>query len=436
MEEKFDKKPQGDKRPSAKRAPVFKSTENGPDVPDFVQKHKTAFSGVEVINEKAEQSTGGNLKDHDIKKPEKKVSLSPKLPARPKKATVGCIIRRTLLCIGAFLLFVILSVYVLAFSIAHGPSETIRNTLVMSALQASATKWAPGLFLSQKTVDEIVEESKKIDVDIIDVDDYEADENEWDDAIDGMKLIYDNGTKFKAYVLLIKDPSRVFVGPSFDYSTASYGKRIFDACQAEGAVAAINGGEYPDNGFGTGSRPMGITYSKGKLVWNDANNRTFMGFDNDNKLIVKEGLTKAEGEALGIRDGVSFNTGNLLIENKDGQVTFHYNSGDDGVAQRTSIGQRADGTVIMIVTDGRTASSIGATRNEIIDMMKKYGAVTAGMLDGGSSSMLYYNNYYEKYGIDTSRLDQWQLKGLVNKYKAFTNPRYMPTFFMVKEEAK
>ena len=60
--------------------------------------------------------------------------------------------------------------------------------------------------------------------------------------------------------------------------------------------------------------------------------------------------------------------------------------------------------------------------------------VSAAMLDGGSSTMLYYEDYYTKYGIDTATLDQYQLRGLVNKYKAFTNPRRIPTYFMVSGE--
>lgn len=362
-------------------------------------------------------------------------------PSQPteQKISVACVVRRVLLCIGSAVLFLLLSVYTLLFSVAHGPSKTVRNTLVLSAMQASATKWVPGLFLSGDTVQQILDESKVIIVDEVDINDYnpvtpDGQKDEWEDAIDGMRLIYDNGSTFKAYVLLVKDPSRVFVGPSFEYSSSGYGKRIFDAASMEGAIAAINAGEYPDNGFSTGSVPLGITYSKGKLVWADGyTDRTFMGMDNNNKLIVHEGMNKALATELGIRDGVSFKTGNILIDNDGGTVNFHYADGDNGVAQRTAIGQRADGTIIMIVTDGRSASSLGATRNDIIDMMKKYGAVTAGMLDGGSSSMMYYKNYYEKYAIDQANLDSWQMMGLVNKYKAFTNPRYMPTFFLVKE---
>ena len=92
---------------------------------------------------------------------------------------------------------------------------------------------------------------------------------------------------------------------------------------------------------------------------------------------------------------------------------------------------KGDGAVIFIVTDGRTPASLGASFNDMIDLMLRYGAVNAGMLDGGSSSMLYYRDYYNTYNIDVSTLDKYQKMGLVNIYKAFTTPRAIPTYFAV-----
>ena len=88
----------------------------------------------------------------------------------------------------------------------------------------------------------------------------------------------------------------------------------------------------------------------------------------------------------------------------------------------------------MLVTDGRTASSLGATPADVTGVMLEYGAVSAAMLDGGSSAMMYYKDYYNKYDVDTSKLDEYQKMGLVSKYKAFTAPRRMPTYFIVKGE--
>lgn len=365
-----------------------------------------------------------------------------RIPNRRKKITVKTVIFRMLMALIAVLLFAVFSLYALCFTIAHGPSETVRNQLVLSALQASATKWVPSLVLPKSTVDKIWEDSFLVKTDEIDIEDYTkpdeskpAEEDEWANAKDGMLLFTENGSTYKAYILLVKDPSRVFVGPTYVYDTATKGARIFEACKQENAVAAINGGEYLDTGgSGSGAQPMGITYSKGSLVWGSALKRTFIGFDQNDKLVVKENMTEAIAKEMGIRDGVSFQQGNILIESDGNTVKLHYVDENNGMAQRTAIGQRADGTVILIVTDGRTASSLGATRNDIIDVMVSCGAVSAGMLDGGSSTLMYYEDYYKKYGIDENTLDEYQKQGLTNKYKAFTTPRYMPTYFLVKAE--
>ena len=378
-----------------------------------------------------------------------------KSPNTKTQSNVKKYIARSFIALGVALVLVIYVVFSLVSAIATGPSPTLRDQLVLMAMQASATKWVPGLFLPDEAVQKIVDDSHKVSTEVINMDEYFTQfqnngqfsnipgqssvtmKDPWEDAVDGMLLETINRKTFKAYVLLIKDPSRVFVGTSSDYKSGKKGMDIFGIAAKYNAVAAINGGEFSDpGGVGDGSAPIGITFSQGKLMWNDGyTNRTFIGIDNNNKLVVSEGMTKSRAEELGIRDGVCFQNGNILITNENGQISLHRADNDTGTAQRTAIGQRADGTIIMIVTDGRTTSSIGATHNDMVDLMSSYGAVTASKLDGGSSSMMYYNNYFEKYDYDYNKLDAYQKRGLVNKYKAFTSPRLIPTFFIVGGES-
>ena len=51
---------------------------------------------------------------------------------------------------------------------------------------------------------------------------------------------------------------------------------------------------------------------------------------------------------------------------------------------------RADGAVLLLVIDGRQASSLGASYKDCAKIMLEYGAVNAANLDGGSSSMMMY----------------------------------------------
>jgi exopolysaccharide biosynthesis protein len=353
------------------------------------------------------------------------------------RLTAGNVIMRILICVVTLLLYLILALYLVLFVICRGPSETVRDSVVLSAEQASATKWAPRLFLSKKTVDTIIANSKKTSTDTVDINSFSGgSSDEWSNAVDGMLFYTVKNSKYKAYVLIIKDPSRVFTGVSSDdFKTATEGMRFVDMAKKYDAIALINGGEFSDTGgTGNGAHPIGLTYSQGNCVWSDGSKRTFIGFTKDNKLVVADSMTKAQADSMGIRDSVSFQEGNVLITNDGGKVILHKSDDNTGRAQRSAIGQRKDGAVIMIVTDGRTASSLGATHNDMIDLMVHYGAITAGNLDGGSSVMMYYENYYDKYDYDVSTLDQYQKLGLVNTYKAFTNPRRIPTYFIVSKE--
>lgn len=358
------------------------------------------------------------------------------------------IFRRTLLVIFVLLLFLVGSLYALCMTLLHGPSQSVRDMLVLSATQASATKWVPGLFLDDETIKGILDNSQKVTVTEINLENFKPkppqeetntdpeEYDEWADYPEGVRLEYIQGSTYRAYLTVVKDPSRVFVGVCNNLGTAEYGMRIFDIAKKYNALAVINGGEFPDTGTSPGNVPIGITYSQGECVWNDNTTRTFIGIDENNRLIVSEGMTKARADELKIRDAVCFQTGNVLITNENGKVQLHYSEGNVGAAQRTAIGQRADGTMLLVVTDGRSAASIGASKNDIIDLLVSQGAVVAGMLDGGTSSLMYYDNYIERYNIDSSLLDQYQLQGIVNKYKAFIPPRSLPTFFVVAKEGE
>ena len=360
------------------------------------------------------------------------------------RISCGKVIRRVLLSFFTFIICILIALFSSLYIIVNGECKPLRDKLVLSAMQASAVKWLPGLFMPQSTVDKIVADSFVVNTDVISLEEYSSSLSEketsnsadkWDNAVDGMIFETVQGSTFTGYVLLIKDPSRVYVGTSSDFKSGLMGMNIFNMAKKEDAIAIINAGEFADpGGSGTGNNPMGITYSKGECVWLDSLERTFIGFDKNNKLIVTEPMTKAQAQELSIRDGVSFQNGNTLITNDDGNITIHYADNNTGTAQRTAIGQAADGTVILLVTDGRSASSLGATKNDVIKVMISYGAITAGMLDGGSSSLMYYEDYYNKFGYDTDKLDEYQKKGLVNRYKAFTTPRRMPTYFCVSKQ--
>jgi len=61
-------------------------------------------------------------------------------------------------------------------------------------------------------------------------------------------------------------------------------------------------------------------------------------------------------------------------------------------AQRTAIGVKADGTLIIVATNGRTTTYPGLTVYELADMLIGLGCVTAVNLDGGGSTQMTVEN--------------------------------------------
>ena len=132
-----------------------------------------------------------------------------------------------------------------------------------------------------------------------------------------------------------------------------------------------------------------------------------IGFNQDNVLVVGT-MTGEQAVNMGIRDAVSF--GPILVVNKEATKA----SQGGGLNPRTAIGQREDGAVLLLVIDGRQSSSLGASYSDITQVMLDFGAVNAANLDGGSSSVMYYEGE------------------LLNSCSSLYGPREMPTCFVVK----
>ena len=194
------------------------------------------------------------------------------------------------------------------------------------------------------------------------------------------------GMKYHGYVMLIDDPSRVFVGSTPEPGVTGY--RILQMSDYYGnIVAGINASSFSDpNDEGTGGDIIGACLSEGQAWGRYTNTMASIVLTKENKLVV--GWLPDWSSYTNIRDGVQF--GPVLV-NKGKNVIDQKSGGGMGVHPRAAIGQRADGAIIMIVIDGRVSSSIGCTMWEMAEMMVKYGAVTAGGCDGGSSVVMSYD---------------------------------------------
>ena len=347
-------------------------------------------------------------------------------PKKPRRV-LRCILR-TLLAILSVAAVLVAGLCMIMDEVFNGPSETARNRLTMSLLEASATKWVPAVFIGGDTVEQIRakvaadlpdEQSDPTQV-VVRTDDLLSGD-EWADYPDGLRVEEVHGDTYNAYVMLIRDPARVYLASSSrSYARSRPGTRITQQIETEGAAAAINGGAFFDNGTispEVGSVPCGLVVSEGEVLWNDGSSyHGFAGFNEDNILVVSKKISAKEAKESHIRDGCCY--GPVLIMNSAvNEEAYNTNSGYN---PRTAIGQRADGAVIFLCIDGRQAGSLGATYADIIDVMVEYGAVNACNLDGGSSTVMLLRD------------EGGQVQTVNNVSLLQEDPRRMPTFFMVR----
>ena len=363
---------------------------------------------------------------------------------RRSRRDVRVIVSRSLLRIVLVLLITIAmllsAVYVMFQTIFNGPSEAARDLLTMSLAKSSGTWWIPPLFLGDELAAQIIagdqtlevpdDVSGKVEIDVNGA--LNSNSDEWAKYPDGIRIETVYGDTYTAHVMIVRDPSTVQLVTSYPYSggdkfsTTLAGQRIPAMMELTGAIAGINAGAFYDDGSSNlivGSVPQGLVISGGQVVWNSgvAPFEGFVGFNEDNVLVVATSMTAAQAKELKIRDGCEF--GPVLIV--DGVVNEAAYNNESGYNPRTGIGQRADGAVIMVCIDGRQAGSVGGSFADMINIMVEFGAVNACNLDGGSSSVMMYRDNYGRYG------DMGNVV-MINSYSLLQEqPRRMPTFFLV-----
>jgi exopolysaccharide biosynthesis protein len=223
------------------------------------------------------------------------------------------------------------------------------------------------------------------------------------------------GKSFKGHILYVHDPKMIRVVTT---DIVGQGEQILSMVKRTGAIAGVNGGAFDDpNWDGNGFKPAGIVMSGGKLLYKDGGIEdpvNVVGIDK-NGLMVAGRYKPSDLLKMGVNDAVTFQP--KFIVNGKGLIK---NEADGwGIAPRTSMAQKKDGTIMFIVIDGRQPGySIGATLYDVQQILLEKGAVTAANLDGGSSSVLVKDNQ------------------VVNHPSSSYGMRYLPTAFLVFDHPK
>jgi exopolysaccharide biosynthesis protein len=281
---------------------------------------------------------------------------------------------------GLFLVYAIGSTAAIAL---YGPFDNIRRT-VIGAVLTSSHPWVIKPFFSAATLRKYMPVSiDKMSTGPMKVADYSyIHDNQ-------IEVIPIHSDKYTGCLLIIHDPKRVHVAVT--KNLGNIGETVTSMVHDAHAVAGINGGGFFDGqGHGTGGKPMGLTISRGKYVSGDKQAaQPVIGITKSGALIVGK-YTYSQLQQLGIEEAVSY--GPQLV--KDSKPYLSSADGSWGIAPRSAIGQRQDGSIMLLALSGRGDGGIGASLLDCQEVMLEYGAKVAANLDGGYSSELYYNGKF------------------------------------------
>lgn len=331
------------------------------------------------------------------------------------KNMIGKILLRILAVVLALVAALALTVLIALKLLCSDAFPHVQQTFVTTILETGQLKFLASWFLSSEEIQEIVDQNSmkefnvEVNTDLIQSGSFgsvniagpagteEAEE---------IEIIEVARPTFTGTMMIVKDPSRVSLATIYPWKEK--GVTLDELVTSNNAVAGINGGLY-DSSNNTGGRPYGVIVSNGEIQHNKPQEwpgLVLIGFTEDHILQVVDISDMSEKDVeqlvdeMKIRDAVTFqeeasdanNHFVQLIINKEAREMTGTGS---GLNPRTAIGQRADGAVLMFVTDGRGKSGhLGASCADLISVMQEYEAVNAANLDGGSSSCMYYDGEY------------------------------------------
>ena len=335
---------------------------------------------------------------------------------------VGKIILRILLVLFTTILIFVGTLYLMLLKFKNGPSESAKNLFISTIMESGQLKFVAHMVCTPEEIEEIAgmnameDMNADVDTSLISMSENSAPMSEDGFAVvetfdeNGVRIEEISGRTFFAKMMIIKEPGAVSVGSVYPWG--EYGQELGTLVENSGAIGGINGGLYKSDG-NTGGQPLGVVVQNGEITCNNPgiNGLYMIGFNEDNFLIIKDlaGMNAAAFTQYvadeKIRDAVAFqdeasDSDNHFVPLIINGEARKLDGAGSGANPRTAIGQRADGAVLLLVTDGRGyGGHLGATASDLIAIMQDYGAVNAANLDGGSSSSMYYKGVYEMSSV-------------------------------------
>ena len=166
------------------------------------------------------------------------------------------------------------------------------------------------------------------------------------------------------------------------------GQLVGEIVDDHNGVLGINGSAFMDDGSSNGGQISGLGVCNGEVLgerlgWG-AKRLELRG---DNYMYIVDSNSELDDST---RDACEFQPAVII----DGKVIVDEDCGWTGANPRTILGQCWDGSTMMLVLEGRLASSPGCSVVPLAELMVDYYCAQALNLDGGTSSMMYYKGRY------------------------------------------
>ena len=291
----------------------------------------------------------------------------------------------------------------------------VQNTFVTTILETGQLKFLASWFLSPEEIQAIVDQNSmkefnvQVDTNLIQPGSFGSvavESGQVQEEMADIEIVEVAGGTFTGTMMIVKDPSRVSLATIYPWK--EYGVTLDTLVKNNNAIGGINGGLYNSTN-NSGGNPYGVVVSNGEIQYNKPREFTglvLVGFTEDNILQIID-ISKMNAQdvedmvaEMKIRDAVTFqeeasDANNHFVQLIINGESREMNGMGSGLNPRTAIGQRADGSVLLFVTDGRGKSGhLGASCADLIAVMEEFDAVNAANIDGGSSSCMYYDGEY------------------------------------------
>lgn len=283
-------------------------------------------------------------------------------------------------------------------TLLYGPYDRFKTWLITTAMATMDHQYLCKWFYNDDQINEvmsknfIIESEENTDPELI-KQQIEASYNEYEKEL----LIHEEGEAYKivkfevngadAYMAAIFDPSKIKL--AMTEQVGVIGEYLTHMAQRTNAVMAINAGGFVDMGYNLGESPTGIVIMDGELILDNyygyaTNSGGIIGFTEDNVLVLLKDGTAEQALDMGVRDAVTW--GPFLVVN--GKPSIVSGNGGWGGGARSAIGQRQDGTILLLQVGSNSIRTTGAGMEDLVEIMMRYGAYNASNLDGGTSSVL------------------------------------------------